>query len=190
MKVKNVFLCGVGGQGILLASKILSEGLAKLGYDVKMSEIHGMAQRGGSVSAQIRFGDKVDSPVIGKGEADILVAFEKIEAARWLGQLKQGGTLIVNEHEIYSLPILIGDAEYPINVIEKLKEEVENIKTFNANNMAEELGDARAQNILVLGALIKALGINDLDWIEEIKGYLPPKVHELNAKAFMKGMEQ
>ena len=117
---KSILLVGVGGQGTILASKILSEGLVRKGYDVKMSEIHGMSQRGGSVTTHVRYGSKVASPVVPEGEADVLVAFEKVEAARWLQYLKKGGTLVVNDFEIYSLPVLTGAAEYPHGVTEKL----------------------------------------------------------------------
>ena len=120
--VKSILFVGVGGQGIILASKILTQGLIKFGYDVKMSEVHGMAQRGGSVTTQVRYGEKVYSPLIGDGEADVIVAFEKIEAVRYLKYLKEGGSLVVNDYEIYSLPILIGAEQYPENIIEKLQE--------------------------------------------------------------------
>jgi len=119
-EVKNILLVGVGGQGTILASKILSEGLVEAGYDVKMSEIHGMSQRGGSVSTQIRFGEKVYSPIIGQGQADVIVAFEKMEALRWVPYLKEGGKMVINDHEIPSVPILMGQAEYPQGILEEL----------------------------------------------------------------------
>ena len=156
---KSILLVGVGGQGTILASKILTEGLLRLGYDVKMSEIHGMAQRGGSVTTQIKFGEKVYSPCIGRGEADVIIAFEKVEAVRWLSHLKEDGTLLVNDYEIYSLPVLLGQEKYPENVIEKLKEKVTKFKALNAAQIAEDLGNIKAQNIVLLGALIKALDL-------------------------------
>ena len=156
---KSILLVGVGGQGTILASKILTEGLVRKGYDVKMSEIHGMSQRGGSVTTHVRYGTKVASPVVPMGEADVLVAFEKVEAVRWLAYLKKSGTLVVNNFEIYSLPVLIGAAKYPDEVIEKLKAEVTNIKEFNAGKIAEELGNIKAQNVVLLGALVKAMNL-------------------------------
>lgn len=189
MMTKSILFVGVGGQGIILASKILTEGLIKFGYDVKMSEVHGMAQRGGSVTTQVRFGEKVFSPLIGLGEADVVVAFEKVEAARWLGYLKQGGTLVVNDYEIYSAPVLIGAEEYPEGIMEKLQEGVENLKTLRAAEIAEELGNIKVQNIVLLGALIKALGLQDLDWGEVVREVLPEKMHEINIKAIKAGME-
>lgn len=185
----SILLVGVGGQGTILASKILTEGLLRLGYDVKMSEIHGMAQRGGSVTTQIKFGKKVYSPCIGKGEADLVIAFEKVEAVRWLPYLKEGGILLVNDYEIYSLPVLLGQEKYPENVIEKLKEKVPHFKAFNAVKIAEDLGNIKAQNIVLLGALIKALNLKDIDWTEVLKEHLPEKLHQLNIKALTAGME-
>lgn len=186
---KSILFVGVGGQGIILASKILSEGLLKLGYDVKMSEIHGMAQRGGSVTTQVRFGDKVYSPCIGKEEADVVVAFEKVEALRWLPQLQKDGALIVNDYEIYSLPVLIGREQYPEGIVEKLKKHLKKVKVFDAVKIAEDLGNVRAQNIVVLGVLIKALGLDkELNWTEVLKEFLPPRLYELNVKALEAGM--
>lgn len=186
--VKSLLLVGVGGQGTILVSKILSQGFVKEGYDVKMSEIHGMSQRGGSVTTQIRFGEKVYSPSIDKGEADILVAFEKLEAARYMDQLKKGGTLIVNDEEIYPLPVLAGFAKYPEGVLEALEEKVENIKVIEATKIAEELGEPRSQNIVMLGSMVKALSLENIDWIGLIKENLPERVHDVNIKAFEKGL--
>jgi indolepyruvate ferredoxin oxidoreductase beta subunit len=186
--VKSLLLVGVGGQGTILVSKILSQGLVKEGYDVKMSEIHGMSQRGGSVTTQIRFGEKVYSPSIGMGEADVLVAFEKLEAARYIKHLKKDGILVVNNEEMYPLPVLSGLAKYPDGIIESLKDSVDNIKIIEARKIAEELGEIRAQNIVMLGSLVKALGIENIDWIELIKENLPERVHEVNIKAFEKGL--
>ncbi|WP_077369343.1 indolepyruvate oxidoreductase subunit beta [Anaerosalibacter sp. Marseille-P3206] len=186
--VKSLLLVGVGGQGTILVSKILSQGLIKEGYDVKMSEIHGMAQRGGSVTTQIRFGEKVYSPSIGTGEADVMIAFEKVEAARYLQQLKKGGRLIVNDVEMYPLPVLTGKEKYPDGVIEALKDEVENIKVINARKVAEELGEVKAQNIVMLGCLVKAMELENIDWIELIKANLPEKLHEINIKAYESGL--
>lgn len=187
---KSILLVGVGGQGTILASKILSEGLARKGYDVKMSEIHGMSQRGGSVTTHVRYGSRVASPVVPKGEADILVAFEKVEAVRWLDYLKEGGSLVVNDHEIYSLPVLTGAAKYPDAIIEKLKAAVPNIKVFNAGKIAEELGNIKAQNTVLLGALVKAMELEDIDWTAVLEELIPPKLLQLNMSSFQAGMEQ
>jgi indolepyruvate ferredoxin oxidoreductase beta subunit len=187
---KSILLAGVGGQGTILASKILSEGLLRKGYDVKMSEIHGMSQRGGSVTTHVRFGTKVASPVVPEGEADVLVAFEKVEAVRWLKYLKRGGRLVVNDYEIYSLPVLTGAAKYPEHIADKLKAEVPDIKIFNAGEIAENLGNIKAQNIVLLGALVKAMGLEDLDWESVLKENIPPKLYELNLQAFKAGLMQ
>lgn len=187
---KSILLVGVGGQGTILASKILTEGLVRKGYDVKMSEIHGMSQRGGSVTTHVRYGTKVASPVVPMGEADVLVAFEKVEAVRWLAYLKKSGTLVVNNFEIYSLPVLIGAAKYPDEVIEKLKAEVTNIKEFNAGKIAEELGNIKAQNVVLLGALVKAMNLEGLDWESVIRDTVPPKLLNLNIEAFKAGLAQ
>ena len=187
-QTKSILLVGVGGQGTILASKILSEGLMQMGYDVKMSEIHGMAQRGGSVSTHVRFGPRVASPVISPGEADVLVAFEKVEAARWIGYLKPGGALVVNDYEIYSLPVLLGQAVYPQGLGDRLREAVPDAKIFNAGGIAEELGNIKAQNVVLLGALIKAMGLEGLDWTEVLRDVVPPKLFDLNVKALQAGM--
>lgn len=186
--VKSILFVGVGGQGIILASKILTEGLMKFGYDVKMSEVHGMAQRGGSVTTQVRFGEKVYSPLIGFGEADVVVSFEKVEAARFANYLKDGGSMVINDYEIYSLPVLIGKESYPNDVVEKITEKVENVKAFNAAQIAQDLGNIKAQNIVILGALIKALGLENLNWEEVIRQSMPEKMQELNIKAINAGI--
>lgn len=184
---KNILLVGVGGQGTLLVSKILSEGLMEAGYDVKMSEIHGMSQRGGSVSTHIKFGKKVNSPVISQGEADILVSFEQVEALRAIPFLKKGGTVIVNDHQMYSMPIITGEQEYPEGVIEYLHKLVDDCLSLNAGQIAEELGNIKAQNVVLLGALIKKLGLEDIDWPGIITKMVPEKFKELNLKAYEAG---
>lgn len=185
--VKNILLVGVGGQGTILVSRILSEGLVMEGYDVKMSEIHGMAQRGGSVTTQIRYGDRVYSPSITPGEVDVLVAFEKLEGARYVNQLRKDGTLIINEEEMYPLPVLVGTEKYPEGLLEEIKEKVENTISLNARRLAEDLGEPRVQNIIMLGMLITALELGEIDWISLIKANLPERVHEVNIKAFELG---
>ena len=186
--VKSLLLVGVGGQGTILVSRILSQGFVNAGYDVKMSEIHGMSQRGGSVTTQIRFGEKVYSPSIDRGEADLIVAFEKLEAARYIELLKKDGRLIVNNEEKYPLPVLSGLAKYPEGVMEELKDNIDNITTIDASKIAEELGEPRAQNIVILGALVKALELEDIEWKDLIKENLPERVHEVNIKAFERGL--
>lgn len=185
--VKNILLVGVGGQGTILVSKILTAGLMKAGYDVKMSEVHGMAQRGGSVTTQVRYGEKVFSPIIGRGMADILVAFEKMEAARWIDYLKPDGIVVVNNYEIPSLPIAIGKAEYPKGIMEALQNNFKTIEV-DAAKTAMELGNIKTQNIVLLGALVKAFELNEVDWIEILKETVPEKMLEINIKAFEKGM--
>ncbi|MDD3851928.1 MAG: indolepyruvate oxidoreductase subunit beta [Firmicutes bacterium] len=186
--VKNILFVGVGGQGIILTSKVLSTALVNAGYDVKMSEVHGMAQRGGSVTTQVRYGDKVYSPIIGKGQADIIVSFEKMEAMRMLEYLKKGGIMVVNDHAIPSMPILTGAAEYPEGIIEELKSKVKTI-VFKAADVARELGNPKTQNIVLLGALIKAIGLENLDWDKAIEEEVKPRFVDINKKALQKGME-
>ncbi|KGG79620.1 indolepyruvate oxidoreductase subunit beta [Caloranaerobacter azorensis] len=188
LETKNILLVGVGGQGIILASKVLSKGLVDAGFDVKMSEVHGMAQRGGSVTTQVRYGEKVYSPIIGKGQADILVAFEKMEAMRWIEYLKPSGKLVVNNYSIPSVPVLIGQVKYPEDIIEELKEKVDTT-VIDAANAARELGNIRTQNIIMLGALVKALNITEVNWEEAIKDTVKEKYVDINLKAFDRGME-
>lgn len=184
---KCILLAGVGGQGTILISKILSEGLAARGFDVKMSEIHGMSQRGGSVTTQIKYGQKVYAPNIGQGEADMIIAFEKAEAVRALPYLKQGGTLITDEREIYPMPVLTGACAYPHDAIEKLQAAVPNVTVIRAAETAEKLGSIRAQNIVLLGALVKAMRLEDIDWPSLIEKYVPPKAREMNLAAYRAG---
>ena len=188
-KVNNVLLVGVGGQGIILASKVLSSGLIDSGYDVKMSEVHGMAQRGGSVTTQVRYGEKVYSPIIGKGQADIIVAFERVEALRWLEYLKPGGKIVINDYAIPSATVLSGKEAYPENIIEKMEAKYDDITVIDAANEAIELGNIKAQNIIMLGGLIKSLGIEDIDWDKALKDNVKEKFVDLNMKAIKKGLE-
>lgn len=187
--VKNILLVGVGGQGTILASKILSQALLDAGHDVKMSEVHGMAQRGGSVTTQIRFGKKVYAPIIGKGEADIIVSFEKMEAVRWLEFLKPNGKVVVNDYEIPSAPILIGKEKYPEGILEALTQ-CADTTVLRAGDIAKKLGNMKTMNIVLLGALVKAMGIEDLDWIQAIKSNVKEKFIDININAFNEGMKQ
>lgn len=186
-EVKNILLVGVGGQGTILASKILSTGLIEAGYDVKMSEIHGMSQRGGSVTTQVRYGKEVCSPIIGKGEADILVAFEKMEALRWLNHLNPDGKIVVNDYQIPSVPILTGKKDYPERIIERIKEKA-NTTVLDAADIAEGIGNARTMNIVLLGTLVKAMGLLDIDWEAIIKKTVKEKFVDINIKALEAGM--
>lgn len=187
---KSILFVGVGGQGIILASKILTEGLVKFGYDVKMSEVHGMAQRGGSVTTQVRYGEKVYSPLIGAQEADVIVAFEKLEAARWISYLKTSGSIVVNDYEIYPMTVQVGKEAYPSNIIDRLYENVKSVRVLPAAEIATDLGNIKAQNIVLLGALIKALGLENLDWDQVIRENLPEKMHDLNIKAIKAGINE
>lgn len=184
---KSIKLVGVGGQGTILATKILSTALIQHGYDVKMSEIHGMSQRGGSVSSEIRFGDKVYSPVIEKAHADVLVAFEQMEAARYLDYVRKDGILIVNDYKVNSMVTLSGKVPYPEGILEHLQQSVHTV-VVDAHTIAEKLGNAKVMNIIMLGALIKQLGFEHLDIISAITEHVKPKYHELNKIAYNKGL--
>lgn len=184
---KNIMLVGVGGQGTILASKLLITGLMEAGYDVKMSEIHGMSQRGGSVSSQVRYGEDVQSPVIEIGGADILVSFEKMEALRWLEYLKPDGKIVVNDYEMGSMPILSGKFDYPTGIIEELSSKVQTT-VVDAAKHARELGNSKVMNVILLGTLIKAMGLENLNWSKIIKDNVKPKFVELNLKAIEVGM--
>ena len=185
---KSILLVGVGGQGTILASKILTTGLMEAGYDVKMSEIHGMSQRGGSVSSQVRYGEKVMSPVIEKGKADIVVAFEKMEALRALDYLKEDGTLVVNNEEIPSMSVITGDEIYPDDVLEEIQAHA-SAKVIDATTLARELGNEKAANIILLGTIIKSMGLEEIDWDAILEANIKPKFIELNKKALKAGME-
>ena len=184
--VKSVLLVGVGGQGTILASKILTMGLIENGYDVKMSEVHCMSQRGGSVSTQVRFGKKVYSPIIGEGTADLLVSFEEMEAARYAKYLKKDGKIVVNTYRIPSMPILSGSRTYPEHIIESLSREVPTM-SLDATKIATDLGNPKSANVVLLGALIKAIGMTDIDWKAIIAKAVKPKFVEVNQKAFDAG---
>ena len=187
--VKSVLLVGVGGQGTILVSKLLTAGLIEAGYDVKMSEVHGMAQRGGSVSTQVRYGEKVYSPIIGEGQADILVSFERMEAARYSSFLKPGGTAVINDYSIPSVPVATGAEQYPEGVIEEMSRHFRTI-SFDAMKIAGELGSTKCMNVVLFGALVKFMGLEDIDWESVIAKNVPPKFIEMNQKAFKAGMAQ
>ncbi|HHW93449.1 MAG TPA: indolepyruvate oxidoreductase subunit beta [Clostridiaceae bacterium] len=184
--VRTIVLAGVGGQGTILVSRVLTTALIDAGYDVKMSEIHGMAQRGGSVSTTVRYGKKVESPLVGKGAADILVAFEQMEAVRSTPVLKKDGIIIVNDYKIMPLPVASGKAEYPDNYIEELSK-VFRVIAFNAGQAAIELGNARVMNIILLGAMVEAFEMGRLDWDSALEKQVPPRYLDINRKAFELG---
>ena len=184
---KSVLLVGVGGQGTILASKLLTLGLLKHGFDVKMSEIHGMSQRGGSVSSQVRYGEQVFSPVIELGGADILVSFELMEALRWLEYLKPGGKVVVNDFTINPMPVVSGLAEYPGDIMDEMQK-VANVTAVNAAQIAQDLGNARVMNIVLLGTIVKSLGLTDIDWPTIIRENVKPAFVEININALVAGI--
>ena len=186
MKSKSAILVGVGGQGAILTAKVLVNGLMKAGYDVKMSEVHGMSQRGGSVSTQVHWGEKVYSPVIGSGAADLMVAFEKMEAVRYANFLKPDGIAIINDYSIPSATVAAGLETYPEGCLEAMEE---NFKcyTLDAAKIAMDLGSAKCMNIVLFGAMTKALELDDIDWEEIIRETVPPKFLELNLSAYRAG---
>ena len=187
METKNIMIVGVGGQGSLLASKLLGNLLMTKGYDVKVSEVHGMSQRGGSVVTYVRYGNKVYSPIIDKGEADIIISFELLEAARWVEYLKKGGTIVVNTQEIMPMPVISGSAEYPENLVEKIKALGINIVAFDALSLAQDAGSAKAVNIVLMGAVSRFFDFTEDDWQGAIDSCVPQNFLEINNKAFEKG---
>ncbi len=189
METKGIVICGVGGQGSLLASKLLGRVLANEGYDIKVSEVHGMSQRGGSVITYVRFGEKVYSPVIQTGEADYIISFERIEAARWVSLLKQDGVLITNTQRIDPMPVIIGAAEYPSEILEELKAKNVHLEEMDALALAEQAGSARAVNIVLMGQLAKHFHIDYEKWITALEQLVKPQFIEMNKKAFALGYE-
>ncbi|MBR2474543.1 MAG: indolepyruvate oxidoreductase subunit beta [Clostridia bacterium] len=187
MKTTSLMIVGVGGQGTLLASKLLGKLLVSQGYDVKVSEVHGMSQRGGSVVTYVKYGDKVYSPVITEGEADYIVSFEKIEAARYVSCLKEGGRIVVNTQEIDPMPVIIGNTVYPTDVLDTIKAAGVNIDAFDALTLAEQAGSSKAVNIVLMGRLAKYLDISKEDWLRAIESTVPERFKELNLKAFELG---
>lgn len=188
MERKSALLVGVGGQGAILSAKILVSGLMEAGYDVKMSEVHGMSQRGGSVSTQVHWGEKVYSPVIGPGAADIVVAFEKMEAVRYAEFLKPEGVAVINDYEIPSSTVAAGLAEYPQGCLEAMKSHFRCL-TLNAGAIALELGNAKCMNVVLFGAMTRALGMDDIDWEAVIRRTVPAASQELNLRAYRAGRE-
>ncbi|MCL1925297.1 MAG: indolepyruvate oxidoreductase subunit beta [Defluviitaleaceae bacterium] len=184
---KNILLVGVGGQGTLLASKLLTYGLMQAGYDVKMSEIHGMSQRGGDVSAHIRYGKKVHSSVIEKGSGDLLISFEQMEAYRWVPFMREDGTVIVNNQAIHPVAVLSGKANYHEDIIGELSKKI-NTKVLDARKEAEDLGNPRGTNMVLVGAAVKLLNLLNIDWKKAIAANVKPQFVEPNMKTFERGL--
>lgn len=187
VKTKNIMIVGVGGQGTLLASKLLGKILLTKGFDVKVSEVHGMSQRGGSVVTYVRYGDKVYSPIIDKGEADIILSFEILEAARWIEYLSKDGIIITNTQQTNPMPVITGAAEYPENLSEKIKATGAKADCFDALSLAVEAGSSKAVNLVLLGKLSTYFDFSEEEWMTAIETSVPEKFLEINKKAFTLG---
>jgi len=187
MNNKNILIVGVGGQGTLLTSRILGKLAMEQGYEVKLSEVHGMAQRGGSVVTYVRFGHNIFSPLIEPGEADIILAFEKMEALRWVHYLKKGGIIIVNDQAIDPMPVITGAAKYPDDVMQRINNRCSNLISIDALGIAKQLGNIRVVNSILLGVLAQKLDIPVTAWEKVIKETVPPKTVDVNLQAFYKG---
>ena len=180
----NIMISGVGGQGTLLASRILGRVLLGQGYDVKLSEVHGMSQRGGSVVTYVKFGEKIYSPIVDEGEADFILAFELLEAARYLSHLRPGGKIIVNTQQIDPMPVITGAAKYPENLVQKLRDAGADVIALDALSLALEAGNAKAVNVVLIGVLSPILPIEEAAWREAVEALVPAKLLELNLRAF------
>ena len=189
METKNIMIVGVGGQGTLLASKLLGRMLLTAGYDVKVSEVHGMSQRGGSVVTYVRWGDKVYSPIIDKGQADFILSFELLEAARWTEYLKPGGKLITNTQQTTPIPVITGAAAFPQDLAAKMIAAGVDLDAIDALALAEEAGSSKAVNIVLMGRLSKWFDFPEEQWLTAIEESVPPKFLEMNKKAFHLGRE-
>ena len=185
---KNIMIVGVGGQGTLLTSRILGGITVDAGYDVKLSEVHGMAQRGGSVVTFVRYGEKVAEPIVEAGQADVLIAFERLEALRYAHYLKKDGAMIINDWRIDPITVVTGMAEYPDNIIENLEKE-HNVLKVNAMEEALKLGNSKVFNIIVLGVAARHMDFSKEAWLNVIEKTVPPKTVEINKKAFLVGFE-
>ncbi len=187
-ETKNIMIVGVGGQGTLLTSRILGGITVAAGYDVKLSEVHGMAQRGGSVVTFVRYGEQVAEPIVEEGQADVLIAFEKLEALRYAHFLKKDGVIVVNDQRIDPITVVTGMAQYPENIIENLEKEHTVLKV-KAMEEAIKLGNSKVFNIIVLGVAAKHMDFSEEAWLDVIEKTVPPKTVELNKKAFLLGYE-
>ena len=185
---KNIMIVGVGGQGTLLTSRVIGKVALAKGFDVKISEVHGMAQRGGSVVTFVRFGDKVSEPVVEEGQADLIIAFERLEALRYAHFLKKDGVLVVNDCRIDPMTVTIGVGQYPENIVEDLSK-LHTVYTIDGGKIAAELGNSKVLNSVVLGLAAKYLPFSREDWIAMIEQTVPPKTVPLNCKAFLRGFE-
>ena len=186
MTTKNIMIVGVGGQGTLLTSRILGGIITKSGYDVKLSEVHGMAQRGGSVVTFVRYGDCVAEPIVEEGQADVLIAFERLETLRYAHFLKKDGVIIVNDQRIDPITVVTGAAQYPDNIIENLKKEYKVIDV-DAMDEAKKLGNAKVFNTIIVGVAAKRMDFDKDKWLEVIESTVPPKTVEINKAAFEAG---
>lgn len=189
MKTRNIMIVGVGGQGSLLASKLLGRMLISKGYDVKVSEVHGMSQRGGSVVTYVRYGDRVYSPVIDKGEADVIMSFELLEAARWLEYLAPNGLVITNSQKVNPMPVITGATTYPEDLEKKIKELNINIDAIDALKLAETAGSSKAVNLVLIGRISKSFDFSEDEWMRIIEESVPEKFLDLNKRAFLLGRE-
>ena len=189
MDTKSVMIVGVGGQGSLLASRILGNVLLNQGFDVKVSEVHGMSQRGGSVVTYVKYGEKVYSPVIEKGEADIIISFEELESERWIPYLKKGGHLITSVQKIDPMPVITGNMEYPQDIAEKISNLGIDIISVDALGLAEQAGTSKASNVVLMGVLSTKMGFDESVWQNALEQCVPAKFLELNKKAFALGAE-
>lgn len=189
MKTKSIMIVGVGGQGTLLASRLLGAALISVGYDVKVSEVHGMSQRGGSVVTYVKYGDKVDSPIVQKGQADLILAFEQLEAARWLPFLKTDGTIIANTQQIDPMPVVTGVATYPDGVLEAIRKTGVKLRDVDALSLAVEAGSAKAVNVVLIGVMAAHMDIDRAVWEQAIRDTVPAKFLEMNLKAFDLGYQ-
>ena len=188
-ETKNIMIVGVGGQGSLLASKILGSLLLGEGYDVKVSEVHGMSQRGGSVVTYVRYGEHVYSPIIDEGEADCIVSFELMEAARWLKYLKKDGQIVTNTQQIDPMSVVLGAEEYPENLVEKMKEKGVKVDALDCLSLAEKAGNIKAVNVVLLGRLSHYFDLPEESWIKALESNVPAKLLDINKKAFQYGKE-
>lgn len=184
---KCIMIVGVGGQGTLLASRILGNVLMAAGYDVKVSEVHGMSQRGGSVVTYVKYGERVYSPIIDRGEADYILSFERLEAARWLSYLKTDGKLMVNDQRISPMPVITGAMAYPDDIIDKLRATGANVIPVDALSLALEAGNAKAVNVVLIGLLSSMADLPEALWLQALEQEVKPKFLELNKKAFALG---
>jgi len=187
METRNIMIVGVGGQGSLLASKLMGMVLLIEGYDAKVSEVHGMSQRGGAVVTYVRYGEKVYSPIVDIGQAELIVSFELLEAARWINHLAPGGQIVTNTQHIDPIPVIVGAAEYPRNLVEKMKSTGANVDAFDALALAEEAGSSKTVNIVMMGRLSKYFPFSGETWDKALEECVPPKFLEINRRAFELG---